>query len=79
MTARAVSFLCHPFSRGNLPTKDATDASIGILVGVMRVLVTFFFGLVLLIRPLVVPTVVLVAVFLTIALPFAGVLAIDGL
>jgi hypothetical protein len=44
-----------------------------------RVLVTFFFGLVLLIRPLVVPAIILVAVFVTAALPFAGVLAVDGL
>jgi hypothetical protein len=38
-----------------------------------------FFGLVLLIRPLVVSAVVLVAVFVTTALPFAGVQAVDGL
>jgi hypothetical protein len=52
-----------PVLQGNLPTKDTTDASIGILVGVTRVLVTFFFGLVLLISPLVVPTVVFVTIF----------------
>jgi hypothetical protein len=33
----------------------------------------FFFDLVLLIRPLVVPTVIFVAVFVTAALPFPGV------
>jgi hypothetical protein len=38
------------------------DASIGILVGMMRVLVMFFFGLILVIRPLVVLTVVFVTV-----------------
>jgi hypothetical protein len=49
------------------------DASIRILVGVTRVLVAFFFGLVLLIRPLVILTVVLIAIFITTVLPFAGV------
>jgi hypothetical protein len=68
-----------PIFQGNLPTKDVADASIGILVGVTRVLVTFFFGLVLLIRPLVISTVVLVTVFVTTALPFVGVRAVDGL
>jgi hypothetical protein len=41
----------------------------------MRVLVTFFFGLVLLIRPLVVLAVILVVIFVTAALPCAGVWA----
>jgi hypothetical protein len=68
-----------PVLQGNLLTKDATDASIEILVGVTRVLVMFLFSLVLLIRPLVVPTVVFVAVFITAALPFAGIRAVDGL
>jgi hypothetical protein len=45
----------------------------------MRVLVAFFFGLVLLIRPLVIPMVVFVVVFVTAALPFVGVRAVDGL
>jgi hypothetical protein len=45
----------------------------------MRVLVAFFFGLVLLIRPLVIPAVVFVAVFVTAALPLVGVRAVDGL
>jgi hypothetical protein len=52
-----------PVLQGNLPTKDTTDASTGILIGVTRVLVKFFFGLVLLISPLVVPTVVFVTIF----------------
>jgi hypothetical protein len=38
-----------------------------------RVLVAFLFGLVLLIRSLVVPTVIFVVIFVTVALPFAGV------
>jgi hypothetical protein len=62
-----------PILQGNLPTKDAMDASIRILVGMTRVLIAFFFGLVLLIRPLVVPSVVFVAVFVATVLPFAGV------
>jgi hypothetical protein len=41
----------------------------------MRVLVMFSFGIVLLIRPLVIPAVV----FVTATLPFAGVRAVDGL
>jgi hypothetical protein len=45
----------------------------------MRVLVMFFFGLVLLIRTLVIPAVVFVTVFVTVALPFVGVQAVDGL
>jgi hypothetical protein len=44
----------------------------------MRVLVAFLFGLVL-IRPLVILTVVFVAVFVTVALPFVGFRAVDGL
>jgi hypothetical protein len=68
-----------PIFQGNLPTKDAADTSIRILIGVMRVLVTFFFSLVLLIRPLIVPVVVFVTVALTAALPFTGVQAVDGL
>jgi hypothetical protein len=67
-----------PVLQGNLPTKDVVDASIGILVGMMRVLVAFLFGLVL-IRPLVILTVVFVAVFVTVALPFVGFRAVDGL
>jgi hypothetical protein len=49
------------------------DTSIGILVGVMRVLVAFFFSPVLLIRPLVIPTVVFATIFVIGALPFVGV------
>jgi hypothetical protein len=45
------------------------DASIGILVGMARVLLTFLFSLVLLIRSVI----VLVVVLVTAALPFAGV------
>jgi hypothetical protein len=59
--------------QGNFPTKEVMDASIGILVGVTRVLVTFLFDLVLLIRSLVIPTVILIAVFVAAALPFVGV------
>jgi hypothetical protein len=44
-----------------------------------RVIVMFFFGLVLLIRPLVDLAVVFVAVFVTAALPLAGVRAVDRL
>jgi hypothetical protein len=44
-----------------------------------RLLVTFFLGLVLLIRPLVILVIVFVAVFVTAALPFTGVQAVDGL
>jgi hypothetical protein len=61
-----------PVFQGNIATKDAMNASIGILVGVMRVLVVFLFGLVLLIKPLFIPTIILVTVFVAIALPFAG-------
>jgi hypothetical protein len=43
----------------------------------MRVLVMFLFGLVLLIRSLVVPVIVFVTVFVTVALPFVGVRAVD--
>jgi hypothetical protein len=68
-----------PVLQGNLPTKDVVDASIGILVGMTRVLVAFLFGLVLLIRPLIILTVVFVAVFVTAALPFVGFRAVDGL
>jgi hypothetical protein len=67
-----------PVLQGNLPTKDAADASIGILVGVTRVLVSFLFGLILLIRPLVVPAIVFVAVIITAMLPFAGVVEMDS-
>jgi hypothetical protein len=45
----------------------------------MRVLVTFLFGLVLLIRSLVISVVVLVTVFVTATLPFLGVRAVDRL
>jgi hypothetical protein len=38
----------------------------------------FFIDLVLLIRPLVVPAVVFIAIFVTAALPLAGVRAVDG-
>jgi hypothetical protein len=55
------------------------DASVRILIGVMRVLVMLFFGLVLLIRPFVIPMVVLVTLFVTAALPLAGVQTLDGL
>jgi hypothetical protein len=65
--------------QGNLPTKYAADASIGILVGVMRVLVMFFFDFVLPIRPLVVSAVVFVTVFVTVVLPLAGIRAVDRL
>jgi hypothetical protein len=44
-----------------------------------RVLVAFFFNIVLLIRPLVIPAVVFVAVFVIVALSFVGVRAVDGL
>jgi hypothetical protein len=44
-----------------------------------KVLLAFFFGLVLLIRPLVVPVAVFVTIFVVAALPFAGVRAVDGL
>jgi hypothetical protein len=57
ITAWAVSFL----------------ASIRVLVSMTRVLVTFLFGLVLLIGPLVVSTVIFVTVLLTAALPFMGI------
>jgi hypothetical protein len=43
----------------------------------MRVLVTFLFGLVLLIGPLVVPTVIFVVVLIAAALPFTGIRAVD--
>jgi hypothetical protein len=49
--------------QGNLPTKDVIDASVGILVGMTRVLVMFFFGLVLLISLLVVSMIVFVTIF----------------
>jgi hypothetical protein len=49
-----------PILQGNLPTKYAMNASVGILVGVTRVLVMFFFGLVLLIRPFVATAVIFV-------------------
>jgi hypothetical protein len=52
--------------------KDAANTSVGILIGVTRVHVAFFFVLVL-IRPLVIPVVIFVAIFVTAALPFAGV------
>jgi hypothetical protein len=45
----------------------------------MRVLVAFFFGLVLLIKPLVVPTVIFVTVLVVAMLPFMGVRAVDRL
>jgi hypothetical protein len=44
-----------------------------------RVLVAFFFGLILLIKPLVVPAIIFVVVFVTAALPFVGVRVVDGL
>jgi hypothetical protein len=59
--------------QGNLPTKDAADASVGILVGVTRVLVALFFSLVLLIRPLIIPTIIFVAIFVIVALPLIGI------
>jgi hypothetical protein len=68
-----------PVLQGNIPTKDVANASIGILIGMTRVLVAFFFGLVLLIRPLVVLTVIFLTIFVTAALPFAGVRVVDGL
>jgi hypothetical protein len=45
----------------------------------MRVLVMFFFSLILLIRPIVVPAVVFIAVFVSAMLPLAGIRAVDGL
>jgi hypothetical protein len=45
----------------------------------MRVLVTFLFGLVLLIRPFVIPLVIFVAVFIAAVLPFMSVRAVDRL
>jgi hypothetical protein len=68
-----------PILQGNLPTKYDVDTSIGILVGLARVLVVFFFGLVLLIRPLVISAVVFVTVFVIVVLPLVGVRAVDGL
>jgi hypothetical protein len=56
-----------PILQGNFPTKDVADASIRILVSMTRVLITFLFGLVLLIRPLVVPAVIFVTIFVTAA------------
>jgi hypothetical protein len=44
-----------------------------------RVLITFLFGLVLLIRPLIVLAIIFVAIFVAAALPFAGVQAVDRL
>jgi hypothetical protein len=44
-----------------------------------RVLVTFLFGLVLLMRPLVVPAIIFVAIFVAATLPFMGIRAIDRL
>jgi hypothetical protein len=68
-----------PILQGDLPTKDAADTSVGILVGMMRVLVVFFFSLVLLIRPIVVLTVVFIVIFVSATLPLAGIQAVDGL
>jgi hypothetical protein len=68
-----------PVLQGNFPTKDAADASIRVLVSVTRVLVAFLFGLVLPIRPLVVPGVIFVADFVTATLPFVGVRVVDRL
>jgi hypothetical protein len=68
-----------PVLQGNFPTKDAADASIRILVGMTRVLIMFLFGLVLLIRPLVILAVIFVAIFVATALPFAAVRAVDRL
>jgi hypothetical protein len=62
-----------PVLQGNFPTKDTTDASIGILIGVTRVLVAFLLGLILLIKSLVIPVVIVVTVFVTAMLPFVGV------
>jgi hypothetical protein len=68
-----------PILQGNLPTKDAIDASIGILVGMTRVLVAFLFGLVFLIRSLVISMVGLVTIFVTTTLPFSRVQVVDRL
>jgi hypothetical protein len=62
-----------PIPQGNFSTKDVANASIRILVSITRVLVAFLFGLVLLIRSLIVPVVVLTAIFVTAVLPFSGV------
>jgi hypothetical protein len=59
--------------QGNFPTKDVMDASIKVLVSVTRVLIAFLFGLLLLIRPLVIPAVIFVTVLVTVALFFMGV------
>jgi hypothetical protein len=58
-----------PVLQGNFSTKDAMDASIRVLISMTRVLVMFFFGLVLLIGPLVIS----VVVFVTATLPFTGI------
>jgi hypothetical protein len=50
-----------PVLQGNFPTKDVAGASIGNLVGMIRVLVIFLFGLVLLIRSLIILMVFFVA------------------
>jgi hypothetical protein len=68
-----------PVFQGNFPTKDVVDASIKFLVGMTRVLIAFLFGLVLLIRPLVVLAIIFVAIFVAAALPFAGVQVVDRL
>jgi hypothetical protein len=68
-----------PVLQGNFPTKDVADASIRVLVSMMRVLVMFLFGLVLLIGPLVVPAVVFVTVLIVAVLPFTSVRAVDRL
>jgi hypothetical protein len=65
--------------QGNLLTKDVADASIGILVGVTRVLIMFIFGLVLFIRSLIILAVILVAVFVTAVVPFLRVRAVNSL
>jgi hypothetical protein len=51
----------------------------GFLGSMTRVLVAFHFGLVLHIRPLVVPMVVFVVILVTATLPFMGVRAVDRL
>jgi hypothetical protein len=62
-----------PVLQGNFPTKDAIDTSIRVLVSVMRVLVAFLFGLVLVIRPLIVSTVIFFTVLVVATLPFTGI------
>jgi hypothetical protein len=62
-----------PVLQGNFTTKDVADTSIRVLVRMMRVLIVFLFGLVLLIGPLVILAVIFVTVLVAAALPFTSV------